>query len=809
MSAGKARDGWHTDSHATHYIIRKRRQERTDRSFVRHIGTTALLILTTFLLLFVGTAAGAYIYYQYQLPLINGIARHALFQTTRIYDRHGKLLDELYDHNVDRGRRTYVNYKDISPFLIKATVAAEDHSFWTNNGVDYLSIARAAISDIESKGIVEGGSTITQQLVKNQFFQGEPRNIPVKVQEAILAIGLTHQYPKWKIMEMYLNTVYYGDTDYGVEAAAEDYFGLQPQCASTGCKPAVAKLDLAQASLLAGLPQSPSIYNPLLYKDKALTRQKEILNSMVELGMITRLQQQDAQKEMLDFKFQPYSATHKVQAPHFVNYVVDQLEHLLGAQALENGGYNVYTTLDLDLEKKVEQIVYEHLYQPQKDPYLGYYGPLDKTNNVNDGAAVVIDPTTGEILAMDGSASTDPQRSSLQMQGDYNAAISPRQPGSSFKPFVYATAFEMGWYPAMIVQDHKTYYPNGNNKPYSPQNYDGMFHTGYPMTLRTAIANSFNIPAITTLEYAGIPNVLNMVERLGLTEFAKRPLNSLGPSIALGSVEVSPLHMTAAYATFANQGVRVPSVSILKIENAQGQPIYTFDPSHIHGTHVMRADVAFLINSMLSDNTARYHEFFPGNPLEVDRPAAVKTGTTDSFRDNWTIGYTPHLAVGVWAGNSDNSVMRNVIGITGAGPIWHDIMQYASHYYKFPPDNFVPPADVHKGTISALTGLLPRPGEPTVTDWFIDGTMPTIQGAETSNMESVCQDNNEVCQFINQVEQNLQSQNPWFLDNLPQDNPDHHPGNLPQDNSDDSGQSSPDHNEHHHASHHHYHHHHD
>jgi membrane peptidoglycan carboxypeptidase len=787
---------------------RKRRQGRMERSFGGRIRTTALLILMIFGVLFVGTTAETYIYYQHQLPLIDSIAHHSLFQTTRIYDRHGKLLYELYDHQIGRGRRTYVNYKDISPFLIKATVAAEDHTFWTNSGVDSLSIARAAISNIERHSVIEGGSTITQQLVKNEFFQGQPRILPIKSQEAVLAIALTKRYPKWKIIEMYLNTVYYGDTNYGVEAAAEDYFGLQPQCTSTGCKPAVANLDLAQASLLAGLPQSPSIYNPLLYKDKALARQQQILNSMVEQGMITRQQQQDAQKETENFTFQPYSTTHKIQAPHFVNYVVDQLEHLLGTQALDNGGYNIYTTLDLDLEKKVEQIVYQHLYAPQQDGYLGYYGPLSRTNNVNNGAVVVIDPATGEILAMDGSASTNPQQSSLQMQSDYNAAISPRQPGSSFKPFVYATAFEMGWYPAMILPDHKTYYPNGNDKPYTPQNYDGTFHTGYPMTLRTAVANSFNIPAITTLEYAGIPNVLNMVGRLGLTEFAKRPLNSLGPSMALGSVEVSPLHMTAAYATFANKGIRVPSTSILKIDDAQGQPIYSFDPSHIHGTQAMREDVAFLISNMLSDKTARYHEFYPGNPLEVDRPAAAKTGTTDSFRDNWTIGYTPHLAVGVWAGNSDNSIMRNVIGITGAGPIWHDIMEYASRHYNFPPDNFDPPANVHKGAVSALTGLQPRQGEPTVTDWFIDGTMPTVQGLETIHIEPVCQDSSDICQLINQIEQNIQSQDNWFQNNQPQNNQDQ--GNGPQNNQpqDISTQSSPDQNSHHHSSHHSHHSHH-
>jgi membrane peptidoglycan carboxypeptidase len=768
MSARKSCRSWHGDHLVNRSLIRKRRQKRMHHSFVGRIRTTALLILTSLCILLVAPIAEAYTYYQQQVPLINSIAHHSLFQTTRIYDRNGRLLSELYDHKFDRGRRTYVKYQDISPLLIKATVAAEDHTFWTNSGIDYLSIVRAAISNIKNDSIVEGGSTITQQLIKNQFFEGKPRILPVKSQEAVLALALTHQYPKWKIMEMYLNTVYYGDTDYGVEAAAEDYFALLPPCTSTGCKPAVANLDLAQASLLAGLPQSPSIYNPLLYKDKALVRQQQILTSMVELHMITRQQQQDAHQEMANFTFQPYSSTHKVQAPHFINYVVDQLEHVLGAQALENGGYRIYTTLDLDLEKHVEQIVYEHLYQPQQDAYLGYYGPLSRTNNVNDAAAVVTDPATGEILAMDGSASTDPQQSSLQMQGDYNAAIAPRQPGSSFKPFVYATAFEMGWYPAMIVQDHQTYYPNGNEKPYSPQNYDATFHTGYPMTLRTAIANSFNIPAITTLEYAGIPNVVNMATRLGLTEFAKRPLNNLGPSMALGSIEVSPLHMTAAYATLANQGLRVPSISILKIDDAQGHPMYTFDSRYTHPVRAVHEDVAFLISSMLSDKAARYHEFYPGNPLEVDRPAAVKTGTTDSFRDNWTIGYTPHLAVGVWAGNSDNSMMRNVIGITGAGPIWHDIIEYASHHYNFPPDNFAPPANVHPSVVSAVTGLLPRPGEPTVTDWFIDGTMPTIQGSQAIPTQPMCQDDSETCWLISPGEQRIQSWNNWFQNRLDQ-----------------------------------------
>jgi membrane peptidoglycan carboxypeptidase len=287
----------------------------------------------------------------------------------------------------------------------------------------------------------------------------------------------------------------------------------------------------------------------------------------------------------------------------------------------------------------------------------------------------------------------------------------------------------MGWYPAMILQDHQTVFPTKDgNGWYTPQNYDGHFHTGFPMTVRNAIANSFNIPALDAMEFTGIQNVLNTAARFGLTEIASRKPSSLGPSLALGTAEVSLLHLTSGYATFANRGVRVPPTSILDITNNVGQSLYSYNAAHPQGVRAIREDVAFLMSSILADKASRYHEFGPGNPLELDRPAAAKTGTTNSFKDNWTIGYTPYLTVGVWAGNSDNSAMNNVIGITGAGPIWHDVMEYVSQYYKYPPDDFIKPADVQAGTVSALTGLLPHPGEPTVTDWFINGTMPTIQG---------------------------------------------------------------------------------
>lgn len=736
-------------------MMRKRHQRRGKPQLALKFALGAAILLAVIGTLLSSGASAAYAYYQEQVPLLDGLAQHSLFQTTHIYDRNGKLLYEFYDQQQGKGRRTYVNYQDISPWLVKATVAAEDHTFWTNNGVDLYGIGRAALSNLQSHGIVEGGSTITQQLIKNQLFLGQERTFQLKGEEALLAIGLARKYAneqRFKIMEMYLNTVYYGNINYGAEAAVEDYFGLAPQCMNRVCQPVVTRLDLAQASLLAGLPQSPNLYNPVTNKDAALARQSDVLQAMLSLGMITQDQATQAHQEMEDVQFTSHASNHQMQAPHFVHYLIDDvLVPLLGAQNLADGGYSIYTTLDLDLEQKVEQIVYNHLYKAQDDPYQGYYGPLSASNNVNNGAAVVMNPANGEILAMDGSAKYSGM-DTAEMQGEDNAALALRQPGSAFKPIVYATAFEMGWYPAMIIPDHKTIYPRRTESGYyTPQNYDGKFHKDYPMTVRTAVANSFNIPAIDAIMFTGLPNVQNMAGRLGLSEVSSLPQSLLGPSMAIGSKEVSLLHLTGAYATFANRGLRVPQTSILEIRDNAGQLIYKYNDQP-QGVRAVGEDVAFLVSSILSDKGARYHEFSPGNPLELDRPAAAKTGTTDSFRDNWTMGYTPHLAVGVWAGNSDNTTMYNVIGITGAGPIWHDIMEYASQRYNLLPDDFAPPDDVHRGTVSANTGLQPNPGEPTVSDWFIDGTMPTIHGSSDRGPSQQqcfffwclqgCQDNN-------------------------------------------------------------------
>jgi membrane peptidoglycan carboxypeptidase len=729
------RKSWHLrHTRFTRHLVYERvhRRNRRHRRVISRLLTILVILFAAFLILFSGGIGASYAYYQAQLPMLNSIANHTTFQTTRIYDRNGKLLYQINDPRY--GRRIYVNYTDISQNLINATVAAEDHTFWTNEGVDFQGILRAVLANVQSQGVVEGASTITQQLIKRQFFANDARTVQIKAQEAILAYGITQQLPKWKIMEMYLNAIYYGELNYGAEAATQDFFGLHPKCTHSHCQPAVAQLDLAQASLLAGLPQLPSYYDPIVNQASALQRQKTVLDSMVELHMITPQQEQQARQEMAKFHFKPYVDSGMIQAPHFVHYLIDDvLAPLLGAQNLYTGGYNIYTTLDLNIEKKVEQIAYYRLYQDPCSQYLGCTGPLYRSHNVNNAAVVVLDPYNGEILAMDGSANYHNNNS--KVRGQFNSAVDAlRQPGSSIKPVIYATAFEMGWYPAMIIPDHQTTYPTqiSPNVYYAPQNYDRKFHTSFPMTVRTAIANSYNIPAVDTIEYVGLPNVLNMAARLGLTSISNQPLSNMGPSLALGTKEVPLLALTDAYATFANQGVRVAPTSILEITNNQGQVLYRYNALHPHGVHAVSPETAFLMSSILSDGPARYHEFGPGNPLELGRPAAAKTGTSDRFVDNWTMGYTPHVTVGVWVGNSDNSAMDNgVIGITGAGPIWHDVMEYVSNYYHYPADDFVRPADVHEGTVSANTGLLAAPGEPVVTDWFIDGTLPTIRDKYT------------------------------------------------------------------------------
>jgi len=764
----------------------RRRRERWQRNqlnppnLAKNIAIALALVLV---ILCSSGAASAYAYYQSEFPRLQGIANQQISQTTHIYDRNGVLLYDVFDPN-GGGRRTPVSYNDIPSIMDDAMIAAEDKTFWDNPGIDPQAIIRAGFQYLQNNDqVVSGASTITQQVIKNLTNERQI-TLARKITEAVLAVGLTQQYPKWKILEIYFNISPFGAQELGVEAAVEDYFHIMPQCnAQHVCTPAITNLDLdlnthkhdpilglARASLLAGMPQNPSNYDPTISptnKQNALQRQDEVLGEMLSmqtqvpgLGTITPAMIQQAEALTAKMTFTPY--VHHILAPHFVLWVIQQLEDQLGVETLLNGGFNIRTTIDINLEEFVENAVRRHLDKPEYQPFVGDYGPLDTVHNVNDSAVVVMSAKTGEILAMDGSAdwnSNDPR-----VDGQVNAALAYRQTGSSFKPIVYAAAFEMGWYPGMVVPDRLTYFPypkdgvatlnvnNPKDTAYHPPDYGGGYHN-LNSTIRIDIANSFNVPAVKTFEFAGVDNVANMARRLGITalddDVAKHN-TFLGPATALGTAGVPLIQMVGAYQVFANQGVRIPPKSILDIWDNYGHNLYHFDPTNPGGVQVITPQIAYLMTSILSDEKARALEFGNDHVLSMydwqqadgqQHEAAAKTGTTDNFKDNWTIGYTPDVVVGVWSGNADDSPFSgNVVGITGAGPIWHSVIERASgacnidgagipcgNYhppYPFTQQTFTVPPGVIKQAISKSNGL-----EGTgITDWMLDTEKPMQTG---------------------------------------------------------------------------------
>src|SRR5216684_1222640 len=529
------------------------------------------IAITIFLLLLViaisSGAASAYAYYQSQLPRLQSLANQQGEQTTRIYDRNGQLLYKAYDNQYGRG--TPISYNYIPGVMQDAMIAAEDPTFWDNPGIDPVGIIRAASQYASSGSVESGGSTITQQLIKNLTHDTQV-TLQRKLPEAALAIGLTQQYPKWKILEMYLNVSPFGAQELGVEAAVEDYFGLKPSCDKNfNCIPAIASLDynqathkhdplmaLARASLLAGLPQNPVSYDPSLdsaHKTLALQRQDYVLNQMLahnmhintalgdktnDYGPITSeiIQQVEAITAKILANKNSVGYHYFKNAPHFVDFVVQQLEIALGNGNQDvgvlrflHGGFNIRTTIDARLESFVENNVRDHLRNSEFQIFVGDYGPLNTVHNVNDSAVVVEDAKTGEILAMDGSADYNDPTNNPRIAGNVHAALARRQPGSSFKPIVYATAFQMGWYPGIVLPDRKTYFPSSNaagvdvtnpNSTYHPTDYGGGYHN-LNSSILLDIANSFNIPAIKTLEFAGgvnFQNVLDMARRFGITD---------------------------------------------------------------------------------------------------------------------------------------------------------------------------------------------------------------------------------------------------------------------------------------------------
>jgi 1A family penicillin-binding protein len=586
-------------------------------------------VIFSFFFLFIPLAT---IIFLQDLPSPTELTYRQIPQTTRIYDRNNSLLAEIYT-NQDR---TIVPLSDIPTSLKQATISIEDKNFYTHPGFDIPSIVRAFKQDL-SGGKIQGGSTITQQLIKSSILTPE-QNLSRKIKEVILAFWTEKIYTKNQILEMYFNQVPYGGTAWGAEAAAETYFNKH-----------VKQLDLAQSAFLAGLTSAPTIYSPYgnqpnLWKK----RQKEVLQRMVANQYITPKQASIAEKENITFSWQN-AALH---APHFVNYVKQLIAEKYGQAMLEKGGLNIYTTLDLKIQNMAERVVKTEVSN-------------DATLNLTNGAAVITNPQNGDILALVGSHDfNDPNG------GNVNIATSLRQPGSSIKVVTYSAALENGFTAASILDDSPVSYPSDSGA-YAPVNYDGRFHGRVP--LRIALANSFNIPAVKTLNQIGIPTMVDTAKKMGITTWGDP--SQYGLSITLGSAEVTMLDMATVYGTLANKGQRVDLNPILKVTDSKGHTLE--QKSQPQKTQVLTPGVSYILSDILADNNARTLEFGPNSPLYIPgQYVSVKTGTTDDKRDNWTDGYTSNYVVITWVGNNDNTPMSPTLasGITGAAPIWHQIM---------------------------------------------------------------------------------------------------------------------------------------
>lgn len=570
------------------------------------------------------------------LPHPRELVTRQIPQTTKIYDRNGILLYEMYASQ----NRTLVPLSAVPKHLQHATLAIEDKNFYKHPGFDITSIIRALKENTENNTITQGGSTITQQLIKSSMLTPE-QLISRKIKEITLAFWAERLYTKDQILEMYFNQIPYGGTAWGVEAAAEVYFN----------KP-VQKLTLAESAFLAGITSAPTTYSPYgSYPNAWKNRQKEVLNRMKALGFITPKQADQAAKEHLNFRSQQVA----FKAPHFVNYVRDLLVKKYGIAMVEKGGLKVVTSLDLKVQGQAQTIVREEV---EKALSL----------NLTNGAAVVANPKNGDILAMVGSKDfNDPTG------GNVNVTTSLRQPGSTAKIITYSAALANGFTAASILDDSPTTFQTQGGPSYTPVNYDGKYRGRVP--LRMALANSLNIPAVKLLQQVGVEKMVDLGQKMGVTNWTDE--NNYGLSVTLGGAEVTMLDMVAVNSTLANLGERVDPNPILKITNYKGELLE--EKRNVSKTRVLDESVAFIISDILSDNGARSMAFGPSSPLTIPgHTVAVKTGTSDNKRDNWTVGYNQDFVVTVWVGNNDNSPMSPHLasGITGAAPIWNRIMTY-------------------------------------------------------------------------------------------------------------------------------------
>lgn len=698
---------------STYHIIRRRRRRRLAKrppSFAvwiaRFLAVIVILVLIStaaVLTAAAGTVAGIYAYFARELPDPSVIeTAQEEFQTVKIYDRTGQhLLYEAIDPRPFRGDRTYVTLDQISPWVIKATIALEDRSFYQNPGVNVRGIFRAFVSNLRG-GAIQGGSSITQQLIKNVVFDYEERiqrSYTRKIKEVILALELTRRYPKNKILEWYLNYNFYGNNAYGIEAAARVYFNKSAR-----------ELDLAEAAMLAHLPQFPAL-NPFQNPAAAKRRQKKVLQAMLEAGVITQAQAEVAYAEELDLRDSVAERYNISEAPHFALYVLDQLEKKFNTPEdpffIWRKGVTVYTTLDYDLQKEAERIAREQIQKLEADEKVD--------RNAHNAAVVVLRANTGEILVMVGSVDFYNE----EIDGEVNMAVAERQPGSSFKPFTYLTAFSSGKFsPARMVLDVRQVFPDPEAGIYVPENYDRRYHG--PETMREALQRSHNIPAVWTLSQVGVKNVVDMAHRLGITTLNK---DYYGLSLTLGGGEVKLIDMAYAFSVFANNGAMVGEpvppqeqrpgyrtlnpVAILQVRDSDGNILYQYEKPEVE--QVIPPQWAYMMNNVLSDPRprppafGRYAEYL----ILPDRPVAAKTGTSNDFRDAWTIGYTPQIVTGVWVGNADNTPMNRVSGAIGAAPIFRGVMEVA--HRNLAPAEFYRPPGIVELDVCWPSGLLPTP----------------------------------------------------------------------------------------------------
>ena len=593
-----------------------------------------------------------------KIPSLDTIETRKISQSTKIYDATGKIL--LYDV-YQNAKRTIVPFEDISPLIKEAVVSIEDKDFYTHKGFKPTSFIRAVVVNALNREFAQGGSTITQQVVKNSVLVGD-KTITRKLKEIALSLKLEKVMSKDQILGMYLNENPYGGTIYGVEEASQAFFGKSSK-----------DVTLAEAAYLAAIPQRPSYLSPYGKNIEQLNYRKDVvLSEMLEDGKITKEEYESAKNEKVNFL--PKSTT-GIKAPHFVMFVKDYLEQKYGKDVIEQGGLRVTTTLNYELQAKAEEIAKK-------------YAEINEKNfNGENDAFVAIDPKTGGILTMVGSR----DYFDTKIDGQFNVTTAHRQPGSTFKPFVYAEAFIKGYTPETVLFDLKTQFstkcPKENmtseNGCYSPSNYDDNFRG--PMTLRNALAQSINVPAVKTLYLAGISDSINLARNMGINSLGDA--NQYGLTLVLGGGEVSLLEMTSAYGVFATEGVRNPYVSILKVEDRSGKLLEEFRPKP---TNVLDPEVARKISSILSDNVARTPLYGPNSAIYFgERDVAVKTGTTNDYKDAWTIGYTPNVVVGTWAGNNDNTSMEKKVSGLIVAPMWRAFMDEVLK--TTPPESFTEP----------------------------------------------------------------------------------------------------------------------